>query len=209
MEECIITFLEGVGKKSKASEIAKSINFPKAEVNKWLYDHKFKQISPNFQLQCEDGTPPLWWLTIQRHSDERKITTSPTTKTTSTLVLIDLGNVHDVAKAILPYAEKEDVYVMCFADKTYNGYPSVDPPRDLHFHRAETTNKNAADFLLIFHLISYLNSVPDSMQVEIYICSKDSGVAAVHEILSLETMREKIKNLKIVPNWDELRIYIE
>ena len=96
-----------------ALQISTATGLPKRKVNKTLYhDDRFTK---------DDSTPPRWSIDdVSEYmfhiymDDDSKIT----------LIINDLGNVHDISRRIEPYLEKSDglLQYIAVAEKSYNGH---------------------------------------------------------------------------------------
>jgi hypothetical protein len=124
--------------------------------------------------------------------------------------VVDLGNVHDCLRPLLPHAAAGLLTVAAYADMAYNGF-GVCPPvagRNVSVFQADTSDKNSADVQMIFD-IALLSSDrrtrrPDE-PLHIIVASKDLGFRSLQRLVE----RHDAHRLTFVTNWSALRLYIE
>lgn len=187
-----------------AKEIASRLNVEKSEVNRILYhDRVFTQ---------NNTSPPTWsTVPVQTKKVERII---------DTIILLDLGNVHDCLKNLEPYVRTGDMVVFAFCDYGYSGYPLSEKQYNVDgvkIVRATSPKKNAADTLLIWTCCSIVNRETGGLfhlqgndvlpnladRLEFIVVTKDQGFNFLQECV--ENTGHKIRFCK---DWDDLKLYI-
>jgi hypothetical protein len=101
---------------------------------------------------------------------------------TSIVVIVDLGNVHDCLKRLLPLVEARRFRVRAYADLQYNGF-GVNPPHEaglFSVFQATSPHKNAADTKLIWD-VALLCKASES-PLRIIVATKDNGFRHLQEL---------------------------
>lgn len=128
----------------------------KAEVNRILYkqllEGKVKMLHPS-------ETPPRWRRVVveEEESAPVEVPNQRQGQEVKTIVMIDLGNVHDSLSQIKPYAKRNrdatNISVLAFADYAYKLPPAgagEEQGYDVEVLQVKEPCKNAADLLLVF-----------------------------------------------------------
>jgi hypothetical protein len=100
----------------------------------------------------------------------------------STVVIVDLGNVHDCLQRVLPLAEARRLRVRAYADLQYNGF-GVNPPLQAQLcsvFRAASPHKNAADTKLIWDVALLCALSPGPLRL--LVATKDNGFRHLQEL---------------------------
>lgn len=116
------------------------------------------------------------------------------------IVIVDLGNVHDCLKKLLPLADAGVVQVKAYADLHYNGF-GVRPPldnRNCRVIRSLTSHKNAADTKLVWDVACLCSDNPSPLQI--YIITKDNGFRHLQELA-----RELGHSVAFAEDWDSFK----
>ena len=123
------------------------------------------------------------------------------------VVIVDLGNVHDVLQQIGPYVKAGCVNkVWAYADRQFNGY-GINPPHDVPnctVWRAFNPHTNAADNMIVWDVASTCTH-PGAQPCHFIVVTKDQGFHSIKE-LAEETGMHK---LDFANSWEELRNLIE
>ena len=99
-----------------------------------------------------------------------------------TVVIVDLGNVHDCLQKVAPLAETGGLQVRAYADLQYNGY-GVHPPFDslgCRVFKAESPHKNATDTKMIWDVSQLCSLSPRPMRL--LVITKDNGFRHLKEL---------------------------
>jgi len=150
--------------------LATDINQNKMDVNRCLYSLKEEGVA----IMLE-GTPPLWRLKEQPIDETKEIPPLP-------VVIVDLGNVHDVLQKLEPYSKQGLAYVYAFADLAFNGFGiNPKPDESITVFQAKTADRNAADLHMIHEIIKICitNKYPGST---IFIVTRDQGFRTLSTI---------------------------
>lgn len=148
---------------------------------------------------CSQDTPPRWRMSFSSG-------VNPASLSVKTIVLVDLGNVHDCLKSLIPYAQQGSLEVYAFADFAFQGFgvnPPLLPCERLHLIQAKTADRNAADLELIWTVARYcFEAEPGSCRF--FVATKDAGFQ------SLAAKAEQYgHSLTFVTSWASLRLHIE
>jgi len=169
----------------------------KPSVNKWLYDNENKVCA-----MIKGKAPPHWiLLPCTTKEGEEVVVSSERSRygaPRKPVVLVDLGNVHDVCSNVQTHYGST-VTLRVFADKRYPGHIPPDCTA-----LASTTMRHAAEMLLITALFEELNK-PGS--VDIFICSNGKMFATFATEIDVSRINSN-STLTIVPGWDELKLLL-
>lgn len=191
-EKILVALSMAAPSKMIAREISNSTGIQKSAVNAALY-----ALLKTGVVSKTDGTPPMWTLS----GDPPPAVTS-TFEGRRDVVMVDLGNVHDCLKELVPYAERGDCVVYGFADRAFNGYGvTPKPPPCIEVYQADSTHRNAADIALIWKVATLVQS--PSAPTDFYVATKDQGFQSLADYVGAED------TLTFVTNWAELRNHIE
>ena len=153
------------------------------EVNSVLY-----KALDDGEVKKDDGIPPRWCQTDGREIDDVSgIVDDYGCK--RTIILIDLGNVHDCLQELLERGInlQRDYEVHAFADYHFNGFgvnPKVED-KGITVHRVEdTNNKNAADVLLIWTCQNLCKSA--ECTTHFIVVTKDDGFRYLSKLVKDE-----------------------
>lgn len=196
------SIINSITNKSKsAKEIAKELKKPKKFINSMLYSMEKQNL-----VSKTDGTPPQWKIlnpvSLQKECENFDF------KEDIPIVMIDLGNVHDVLQQVEPYAKEKLAKVYAFADLQYNGY-GIKPPCNLsvELYHSKTPDKNAADIEMVWKCADIIfNLEPNQKFKKLQFCivTKDNGFR------TLKTIIERHGHEAIfMRTWEELRVYVE
>jgi len=169
----------------------------KPSINEWLYNNENTLCS-----MVKGKTPPHWVLITSETKDgdktsgdsegsQRRVARSP-------VVLVDIGNVHDVCSNVQSLYGST-VVLRAFTDKRFPGHIPID-----YTIIANTTMRHAAEMLLITALFEELNK-PGS--VDIFICSKGKMFSTFAAEVDVSRINPK-STLSIVSGWDELKLLL-
>lgn len=171
----LITYMKQTCGVFTTRHLSQKLNVTKQELNRLLYG------TPEL-FQKDDQMPPRWSLTPQGHTKEPKKEQKVARAFTGLpLVLVDLGNVHDVLTSsdIQRLTESKCIEVEGFADVAFNG-PGVNPFLSwVPVVRAQIQTNDAADYELAIR--AYEKGKQGSKRI--FICSKDKGIRAMQPIL--------------------------
>jgi hypothetical protein len=125
------------------------------------------------------------------------------------LAVVDLGNVHDTLRELVPYARSGLVQIEAFADRAYNGFgvkPLLDDVPGLRVHRAQGTDRNAADIELVWFLCETLPDATIALEHSrhVVVATKDQGFQSLRDLVQRRGHR-----LTFVTQWSEMREFIE
>lgn len=196
----LITYLQSQKTPVTAKKVATDLKCSKPEVNRSLYE----LLNTN-KVKRTSETPPEWSL-VTTTTEEKK--DPPTTSSSSdvSVVMVDLGNVHDTLPNIEKYARQGLVRVYAFADLAFNGYginPRCDP--SIFLFQSTTPDKNAADIEMVWKCaeISLMEN-PRNHSLQFYIVTRDQGFRTLGDIL-----RRQGHEVEFVRGWDDLKMFIE
>lgn len=133
---------------------------------------------------------------IKYTSTNKKPESNPTL-----LILIDLGNVHNCLKNILPYVESRCCDVRCYADQMSNCFgisPKVDNPH-VKVTVASDNHKNAADTEMIWDCATL-----PSIYTDICLVTKDLGFQTL-----VTKLRQTDRKVTLVHNWENLHDFLQ
>lgn len=175
METYVYNALSGTGDLNILEEMHNTLGIPKSQINSALESLANKGLV--YKNSC---TPPH----CQGHWRQREYVEDANENKTEdweyegfhTFILIDYGNIHDVAKHLIPYAQKNGIYVMGFADRAYFGYPvnQKPPPAVLPYFQSQTMNRNAADVEMIAFVIERCNeATARGVELRFFCLTKD------------------------------------
>ena len=179
----------------------------KTELNKMLY-----QMLSNGQVIQHEGIPPKWSIKQNPVSVEAPVMVdvffaAPDSNEPIMVVFIDLGNVHDCLKPIVPYAQKPNttLLVHAFADISFNGFgvnPPAPPP--IQVFQATTRDANAADVELIWQSACYILTRPVPQKYHFVVATRDQGFNSLKAIAKRHGHK-----LDFVTNWAQLKTFVE
>lgn len=200
LRSCIVKELQH--RPHTTRELSLSLGVPRRAVNIVMRD------DPMFI--CDYGVPTTWSLA--------SCSASSTRDKINTIILVDLGNAHDVVKNLEPYAECDDVIVIAFCDYSYAGYPSNMPTgwcKNVHLIRSYEPLRNAADTTLIWTCCSIINRTHNNIPVlrdssilnrigdgtlEFIVVTRDQGFMYLAELVS-----DTGHTLSFCKDWKELK----
>ncbi len=179
---------ELAGERLPAAALAERLRAPRHEVNGALYELL------EAGAVAKNTSAPLWG------------SVAPAT-VPGPLVLVDLGNVHDCLRELVPLCHAGAVTVRAYADLAYAGH-GVAPPLDvpgLSVHQAPTADRNAADVELVWDL-SRITAAADARdeRLRVLVATKDQGFRRLESLA-----RSAGHELTIVTSWPELRCHVE
>lgn len=201
LSQFILEYLQSRGP-ATAIQICKALNevgVERSTVNKVLY-----RMIETHKVVRDTSVPPVWSASVIPTAKQDDII-----KDTKIIAVVDLGNVHDSLKELVPYAQAGLIRVEAFADRAFNGFgikPSVDDVPNMTVHRARTTDRNAADIELVWRLCELLPDAtgnPD-MTMSVVVATKDQGFQALKELV-----QRRGHALTFVTQWTEMRELIE
>ena len=176
------------------------IQADRTQINKTLYT-----MLEEGQVIQHEGIPPKWSLKQKLQHPVRLA--EPDVHEPVMVVFIDLGNVHDCLKPIVPYAQTENttLLVHAFADISFNGF-GVNPPAPapIHVFQATTRDANAADVELIWQAACYILMRPIPNGYHFVVATRDQGFNSLQAIAQRHGHR-----LDFVTNWAQLKTFIE
>jgi hypothetical protein len=189
--------MEALGsERLRALDIARKISLTRTMVNASLYS-----LLSTGNVTRDAGVPPVWSKTAVEANIQEVVCASDL----KTLVIVDLGNIHDCLQHLIPYCKAGKLQVKAYADMAYNGY-GVTPPlvevSGLSIHRASTDDKNSADVELIWDLAVLLET---STPLAVIVVTKDQGYRRIQEL----AQRSGRHSLTLVTSWVELRNLVE
>lgn len=201
VEDDILRILHTKGAMT-ALQMSKALggNIEKTAVNRQLYLMLVKQ-----KVSHDTSIPPVWRV----FGPQQKAAESTPTATIP-LAVVDLGNVHDVLRELVPYARSGLAQVEAFADRAYNGFgikPALDEvPGFLRVHRARGTDRNAADIELVWFLCETLPDVTHAPEQarQVVVATKDQGFQSLRDLV-----QRRGHTLTFVTQWSEMREFIE
>lgn len=201
LSQFILEYLQSRGP-ATAIQICNALNevgVERSTVNKVLY-----RMIETHKVVRDTSVPPVWSASVIPTAKQDDII-----KDTKIIAVVDLGNVHDSLKELVPYAQAGLIRVEAFADRAFNGFgikPSVDDVPNMTVHRARTTDRNAADIELVWRLCELLPDAtgnPD-MTMSVVVATKDQGFQALKELV-----QRRGHALTFVTQWTEMRELIE
>lgn len=153
-----------------------------------------------------DSTAPLLKLLVEimcNQTDTKKKVSSSSLP----LVMVDLGNVHDVLHKMDSYIENHLVQkpVLGFADKQFNGFGVNPVPANDNcvVWQATDTHKNSADVKIVWTVTSLVNKMIETENYyNIIIATKDQGFMSLKTLTEHETGGKSC--IKFVNNFDML-----
>lgn len=174
----------------------------KSLINRNLYKMAERQ-----QVSRDSSIPPVWRAMIvasETSGESQKSSCTPLP-----LAVVDLGNVHDSLKELVPYAQNGLAQVEAFADRAYNGFgikPALVDVPNLRVHRARGTDRNAADIELVWFLCEELQDATQNPDLsrQVVVATKDQGFQALKELV-----QRRGHSLTFVTQWSEMRELIE
>lgn len=116
------------------------------------------------------------------------------------LVLVDLGNVHDCLKRLIPLADAGDLSVVAYADLAFNGF-GVNPPvesANCVVKRATSADKNAADVELAWDVAQRCLTASEPM--DFVVATRDHGFRHLQSLAARSG-----HTLRFVQDWPSLR----
>lgn len=180
-----------------ALRIAKHFERSRKEINRLLY-----RLQREGKVRRSVDNPPQWYKTCEPPSDE-KTSSSPSTSLTPVaisascflsssvqrackhIIVVDLGNVHDVLPGLDKLSLPPSTAVWAFADWAYAGY-GVRPasPSVSVLEQAEEPRPNAADMLLAHRVWRYCwEHRTGDRGVTFHVVTKDVGVHTLKDIV--------------------------
>lgn len=197
MENAVIQALQTSGP-ATALQLSRLVDVDKAALNRILYTlaegvHPF--------VFRDTSVPPVW------RAQSAEAAAAPLSSVP--LAIVDLGNVHDTLRELVPYAQAGLAQVEAFADRAFNGYgvkPALDGVPNLRVHRASGTNRNAADIELVWFLCETLPDATHSPALarQVVVATKDQGYQALRDLVL-----RRGHTLTFVTEWSEMRDIIE
>jgi hypothetical protein len=174
-------------------------NIEKTVVNRQLYSMLDEK-----KVSHDTSIPPVWRVL----GPQQKAAESTPTETIP-LAVVDLGNVHDVLRELVPYARSGLAQVEAFADRAYNGFgirPALDDVPGVRVHRARGTDRNAADIELVWFLCETLPDVTHAPEQarQVVVATKDQGFQSLRDLV-----QRRGHTLTFVTQWSEMREFIE
>lgn len=201
-----------------ATFLCQKLKEKKSNINRILYTQLLKK-NMVFMDKKEDSSKPIWKLTDITLQPPRS-ETIPTTKTktsvaitatatsTSTakqwILLIDLGNVHDVLSKAEIYADQ--IWIYAFADCNFNGY-GINPEPKKHPHikifQMKTRDRNSADTQIIWEVARLVLGTLTS-SFHFLVATKDQGFLALKHLVE-----EQGHQLTFVRGWKEVQHFLD
>jgi hypothetical protein len=211
LEERILCELKRHTKGCTAKFLGQQLHEPKTAINKSLYNVLSKQKRATL---LSGSVPPTWVWSPQADKCKQVCERLPTNDYKDhkegkevidvkviTVILIDLGNVHDVLQHIENYADTFLIYA--FADYTFSGYGVRPRPRaNIHVFQSTVRNKNSADIQLVWEVAKLLFTHP-KQQYRFFVVTKDNGFLSLEE-----NVRQHGHSLSFVKNWKELASHL-
>jgi hypothetical protein len=214
LEERILCELKRHTKGCTAKFLGQQLHEPKTAINKSLYNVLSKQ---KHATLISGSVPPTWVCCPQADKCKQVCERLPTNDHNDhndhkegkevdvkviTVILIDLGNVHDVLQHIENYADTFLIYA--FADYAFSGYgvtPRHSHP-NIHVFQSTVRNKNSADIQLVWEVAKLLFTHP-KQQYRFFVVTKDNGFLSLEE-----NVRQHGHSLSFVKNWKELASHL-
>ncbi len=185
-----------------AVTIAKRLGYTtKAAVNPILYT-----LLKDGEIECDKTSNPPLWRKISPNKNITNQILESDNDDERIMIIVDLGNCHDVLKNINNLVDNKTIYAKAYADRAFNGYgikPVPDNPL-IEVYKAMSDHKNAADTRMIWDLAVLFH---DSKGINwtVYVCSKDSGFCELKTLF--ESNGEH--TLKFIRGgWEELEVII-
>lgn len=188
------------------SQLSEILGVDKLEINTVLYR--------NPDLFFGDQSIPVNW-SLSRSPVQMKNVNKPI----STIVFVDLGNVHDCIKNLEPYASVDECIVVGFCDYAFTGYPTTERnynAKNIYISRVNSPKKNAADTLLLwtcFQIISGNTSKtllgPDftkkltAEQLTFLVVTKDLGFQYLEDIVKSQGHK-----LSFCKGWQDVKLHL-
>lgn len=204
----------------RPKDIVTQLKIPKSVVNSVLYAALEKGTAEKVQ-----NIPPLWRYKLEDQVLVDKDVSLENSKGGRTLVLVDLGCVHDCVKRAIDLMKyDEDLDVRGYADFNYNGEELSNPKYSDYIQKSPTAESEAADVLMLFDLkdsLPRLNESPHqggrfnapqngqdkrSLVKQVILVSKDKIFSATKTIL---LTKFPSLSVHLVNNWKDLRVLIE
>jgi len=182
--------------KMTARALAKTLGTSKTEVNRLLYQM-------DTVAKVQDGPPPVWTLKTPAAAEAKTNEAA-----VCLVVIVDLGNVHDVLQHLGPYVASGCIHqVWAYADLQFNGY-GVKPPPDYEcrVYQAQQPHPNAADNKIVWDVAVACAAVPaGGAQFHFVVVTKDQGFQNLADLV----YESKAGTLEFVNSWEDLRNVIE
>lgn len=203
MEKAVLDLLRADGPSTAIRITQKIPGAERSVVNRTLY--RLEELN---QTRKDATTLPPVWSIVVAHEVETTTTTAAGASPPP-LAVVDLGNVHDTLKELVPYARAGAVDVEAFADRAFNGYgvkPSIDGIPNVRVHRAEGRDRNAADIELVWRMCEILPDATAHPELArtVVVATKDQGFQALKDLV-----RRRGHSLTFVTCWAEMRDIIE
>ena len=174
-----------------ARVLARSLGTQKKVINRILY-----KLEREERAQKDDSIPPAW---TTLGGQPRPQTTQPNIP----LILVDLGNVHDVLQKLERLARQGDVKVWAFADLAFNGFGVNPAPHpSITVEQAKRPHRNAADIRLIWRVAQLVltSTTPQTF----YVVTKDQGFRTLEDMAGAAGHK-----LSFAKDWEQLWEFIK
>lgn len=101
------------------------------------------------------------------------------------VVIVDLGNVHDCLKNLLPLAESGLVEVIAYADMEFNGFGVKPDANGKHcvVKRATTPDKNAADVEIVWDIAQRCGRTSVETPLCFVVVTRDHGFRSLEGLV--------------------------
>jgi hypothetical protein len=201
IDGAILSLLSDPSVQKVSLELARELATSKLVVNQRLYALESRGF-----LMRDGSTPPRW----RRRPEERSAVQSThreIAQSTSLVVVLDLGNVHDCLERLLPYSRAGLLTVHAFADlgsRCFGIVPSVAHEPGCTVYQATTPNRNEADVNLIWKIAEWCCSVSRDTPLNIIVVTKDQGFRGIEELAAKAGHK-----LVFCDGWDTLRAFVE
>lgn len=193
MEQSVISFLESQQVPRTAKDAAQQLQVDRHTINQCLYG-----LLGHGKVVKSQDTPPLWSLGMVKPMENPVVENCEI----KTVIIVDLGNVHDCLNKLEPYANFYEIYA--FADKAYNGWGVSPPaPPTIHFYHSKSRDKNAADIAIIWRVAELILLNPKEV-FHFVIATKDQGFNSLKD-----EVESRGHSLEFVNGWDELKLVVE
>lgn len=180
-----------------ALNLSRKLHCTKKEVNRELYKLETEGI-----VYRGISLPPLWRLSMDREEEEKE---KQDTSNKKVIVIVDLGNIHNVLQELEPYIKSNCIQeVWAYADKQFNGYgvnPKPSLPRCTVW-QASQPRSNAADNKIVWDVALACQT---SNPIHFIVVTKDQGFSNIKELAE----KDGVHTLEFANSWEELRNVIE
>jgi hypothetical protein len=179
------------------------------EAERAIVNRKLYTLLNSNKVSRDSSVPPVWRASCPPTSFSGITPLLETTTLAIPLAVVDLGNVHDTLRELVPYARSGLVQIEAFADRAYNGFgvkPLLDDVPGLRVHRAQGTDRNAADIELVWFLCETLPDATIALEHSrhVVVATKDQGFQSLRDLVQRRGHR-----LTFVTQWSEMREFIE